>query len=154
MTYTASSPGHRDRTATVTLTPSGVMITPAAYGPPDEREVLQPEAPEVPPRFATSLAHGIVPLVVWTAQLDPSTKRGADITVQPLRAGLSLNVLLRNTNPAIGTVDSSVVIEGGSEHAPTQFTPLSAGSTVISVDTPSGFTTPSNATRVTAFVQP
>jgi hypothetical protein len=150
--YTAAAPNHRSRTGTITLAPSGVMITPASYGPPDEGEVLRPDAPVAPPQFVTSVAMGDVPLAVWTAQLDPVTRRGADITVQPLRAGITLNVQVGNTNPAVGTVESTVVIEGGSEHARTQFTPVSAGSTVISVATPPGFTTPSNGTTVKALV--
>jgi hypothetical protein len=86
------------------------------------------------------------------AQLDPATKRGADITVQPLRAGLSIKVALQNSNPAVGEIADSVIIEGGAEHAATHFAARSEGSTVISAATPAGFTTPSNATSVTAVV--
>lgn len=152
--YTATAPGFRSRTGTVTLTPSGVMITPASYGPPDEGEFLQPDAPVLPPRFVTKMAAGDVRLMVWTAHLDPVTKRGADITVQPLRAGMTLKIHLGNANDAVGRVESPVVIQAGSEHGVVHFKPLSAGSTAISVTTPPSFTTPSNATRVMAFVQP
>jgi hypothetical protein len=153
VTYTATAPGYRSRTATVALTPSGVLITPAEHGPPDEAAVLRPQDPTGHGAFVTDLASGrAVPIVVWTAQLDPATKRGADITVQPLRAGLSITVPLQNSNPAVGTVTESVTIEGGSEHAATNFAALSKGSTIISAATPKGFTTPSNATSVTAVV--
>lgn len=153
VTYTATAPGYRSRTATVTLAPSGVLITPAEHGPPDEAEVLRPHDPTGHRAFVTDLASGRpVPIMVWTAQLDPATKRGADITVQPLRAGLSITVPLKNSNPAVGTVGESVTIKGGAEHAATNFAALSKGSTVISAATPAGFTTPSNATSVTAVV--
>jgi hypothetical protein len=154
VTYRARAPGFSDRSGTVTLTPSGVMITPAHQGPPDEAEVVQKEAPPGPRRFVASVSKGTESLALWMAQLDPATRRGADITVQPLRAGAQVTVILENTNPAVGTVASSVTIEAGSEHAVTHFTPLSPGSTVLSLVTPAGFTTSSNASSVTAVVQP
>jgi hypothetical protein len=152
VTYTARAPGFRSRTATVTLTPSGVLITPARHGPPDEAQLAPGES--APQRFVTAVSLGASPLAVWTAQLDPVTKRGADVTVQPLRAGMNLNINIHNANPGVGTVESQAVIEGGSEFAPLNFEPASVGTTVISVSTPAGFTTPSNATTVTAVVVP
>jgi len=153
VTYTAAAPGYRSRTATVSLAPSGVLITPADYGPPDEAEVVRAEPPTGHSAFVTYLASGRpVPIAIWTAQLDPTTKRGADITVQPLRAGLSIKVALKNTNPSVGTVADSVIIEGGAQHAATPFSALIPGSTVISVVTPAGFTTARNATSLTAVV--
>jgi hypothetical protein len=153
--YTASAPGFRERTATLKLTPSGMMITPTAYGPPDEGEYLQPNVPEMPRKFLASVSTMTkVPLTVWTVQLDPVTKRGADITVQPLRAGLRVNVVVTNAKPEIGTFPSTVTIEGGSEHVQIPFVALKEGTTELVAGTPQGFTTPSNATRLTAFVRP
>jgi hypothetical protein len=152
VTYTARAPGFRSRTATVTLTPSGVLITPARHGPPDEAQLTPSE--NAPQRFVTAVSLGTSPLAVWTAQLDPVTKRGADVTIQPLRAGMSININIQNEKPGVGTIESQAVIEGGSEFAPLNFEPAATGTTVISVSTPPGFTTPSNATKVTAVVIP
>ena len=72
------------------LAPSGIVVTPIWQGPPDEGQVLRPGTPGSNYRFMVSLANsGPLKLVVWTAQLDPVTHRSADITIQPLRAGLS-----------------------------------------------------------------
>ena len=66
--------------------------------------MLRKEAPESNYKFLADLSK-LEPthVVVWTAYLDPVTHRSADITVQPLRAGLSLTIPLTNSNPAVGT---------------------------------------------------
>lgn len=153
VSYAAAAPGFQSRTVDLELTPSGIMLTPIAQGPPDEAQVLRKEAPDGTHRFATSLALPIpVHLVAWTAQLDPETHRGADITVQALRAGVTLNILLSSSQPTIGGVAPSVTIEGGRESGVVEFTPLHAGTTEISVATPEHFTTPANSTMVIAVV--
>lgn len=149
VTYTASAPGFVSRTAKVVLAPSGVVIAPSAYGPPDEAELHRKESTEVPRGFVCSLSNpSKTSLVVWTVQLDPVTLRSADVTVQPLRPGMSLKVELKSSNPAVGTIAPFVTIEGGSEHATTDFTPVSAGSVAISVITPEGFTISDNSTSI------
>ena len=154
-TYTATASEYRNRTATITLAPSGVVITPRPYGPPDEAELLRKDAAATPRGFVLNLSKpSTMPLVVWTVQLDPETLRSADITVQPLRAGLSLPITLTTSNPAVGALESTVVtISGGSDSAGTQFKPLSQGSTTLSVVTPKGFTTSANSTSVPAIVR-
>jgi hypothetical protein len=157
VTYTATAPGYITRTGTVTMTPSGAVVTPRPYGPPDEAEVMRTDGGGDKPRgFVTHLSgtHKTMPLVVWMMQLDPVTKRGADITVQSLRAGMSVKVLLQSSNPSVGTVTSPVVVAGGSDHAVTEFSSVSAGSTMISAITPEGFTTPGNSTVLPALVRP
>lgn len=154
VSYTASAPGFRSRTAIVTLAPSGIVLTPAFQGPPDEAQVLRIDAPDGVHRFSVQLSRPApMHLVAWTAQLDPITHRGADITVQPLRGGLSLDVEIRNANPGVGTVVSQVNIPSGSDHAITEFKPLSTGSTEITVVTPRNFTVPANATTVIGYVR-
>lgn len=153
-TYTASVPGYTSRTASVLLAPSGVVITPSAYGPPDEAELHRKEGEGEPHGFVSSLSKAEkMPLLVWTVQLDPVTLRSADITVQPLRAGMSLTVDVKSSDPAVGSINSPVTINGGSEHGGTAFTPLGLGSTVVSAVTPPGFTTSSNSSSVRALVQ-
>lgn len=153
VSYTADTPKYHSATGTIALTPSGVLLTGPA-GAPDEAEVLRPEAPEFPHGFFGNLSSGkTTSIVVYTAYLVPKTHRGADITIQSLRAGISLKVSLQNSNPAVGMIPDSVTIMGGSDQAAAQFTALSVGSTVLSVNTPAGYTTPRNSTTLTAVVK-
>ena len=152
--YTASAPGFRPKTATVTLAPSGVVITPVEQGPPDEAQVVRQDAGEGTYRMYVDLAKPFpMKVVAWTAQLDPITHHSADITVQPLRAGVDLNVKLTNSKPDIGKIETEIKIRAGSDNGVADFTPLSKGSTQISVITPEGFTPSANSTSVIAFVR-
>jgi len=153
VTYSASAPGFLDKTGNVTLTPSGVLL--GMFGPPDEAELFRKESADAPHGFAASLSGSrMTPVMVYTAQLDPVHHRAADITVQPLRAGLSLAIALESSDPSVGTIDSPVHIAGGSREAIAEFTASHTGPTVISVATPAGFTTAGNATSITAIVGP
>jgi hypothetical protein len=96
--------------------------------------------------------HTPMKLIAWTAQLDPKTHRSADITVQPLRAGMTLTVSITNSNPTVGKVPLQVTIIGGSDHGSVDFTPANAGTTEVSVVTPSNFTMSANSTKVTGTV--
>jgi hypothetical protein len=155
VTYTASAPGYSSRTGRIVLAPSGISIRPAPYGPPDEAEVLRKDGGQESSSFVSHLSkRSEMTIGVWTAQLDPVTMRSADITVQPLRAGMSLTVYVENRDPAVGTITSPVTIDGGSEHGSIRFTPLAEGTTLLSAATPKGFTKASNATSVLAVVKP
>jgi hypothetical protein len=154
VTYSASAPGYRTRTATVTLAPSGLLIMPELLGPPDEGEVLKPKVAAPPHQITTDPSPGhAVRLAIFAAYLDPVFHRGADITVQPLRGGVELTIVLENSNPAVGSVTSPLVMKPGSAAVPSQFTPLAEGSTVISVTPPAGFVASSNATVLKATVR-
>ncbi|HVW85911.1 MAG TPA: hypothetical protein VHB50_14575, partial [Bryobacteraceae bacterium] len=154
VSYSATAPGFRSRTAIVTLAPSGVVLTPASQGPPDEAQVLRIEAPDGVHRFYANLSKPQpMHLVAWTAQLDPVTHRCADITVQPLRGGLTLQVELKNANPEIGALVSAVTIPSGSDHAIAEFKPLHVGTAEISIVTPEKFTRSANATTVIGYVR-
>jgi hypothetical protein len=155
ITYEASAPGFRTRVAKIGLARSGVIVAYDPYGPPDEATVLRKSEIADERSFQVSLADAEkhpVKLVVWTAHLDRQSGRAADITVQPLRPGVETTVNLTNSDPAVASVDSEVTIKAGSSHAVTKFVPRSKGKTVISVDTPKGFSTPKNATKVPATV--
>jgi hypothetical protein len=150
--YTASAPGFRSGSGVISLMPSGVLITPADHGPPDEAQVLR--GADITYRFFPSLAAGKKnQLAVWTVRLDPVSLRGADITVQPLRPGVSITVPLTNKEPSVGRIQPSVTITGGEMRAIAEFEPLSVGSTVISVTTPKGFTTSANSTSTIGLVR-
>lgn len=151
--YSASAPGFVTKTGSATLTPSGVLL--GIYGPPDEAELFRKEVAEGRHGSVANLsaAHA-TPVMVYTAQLHPVHHRAADITVQPLRAGFSIDIALKSSDPSVGTIVSPVHIAGGSSDANAQFTALRTGSTEISVATPEGFTTAGNATSITVIVQP
>ena len=152
--YTATAPGFRTRTAVVKLAPSGITLTPYFQGPPDEAQVLKAEMTDGSHGFTMKQSDkDPMKLIVWTAQLDPKTHRSADITVQPLRAGLSLKVPLKNSNPAVGTTVSEVTIKGGLDHGTADFTPATAGVTEISVVTPEHFTVSANSTKVVGTIK-
>ena len=153
VTYTASAPGYRDRVAPVYLAPSGIMIAYAPHGAPDEAEYLRKV--RIPRPFVASLSSKTPEhIAVWTVYLDPVTLRGADMTAQRLRPGVNVEVELSSSDPAVGkVVPGTVKLDGSSEFYMAEFTPLHPGQTVITVNTPPGFLTPSNATSVTATVK-
>ena len=153
VTYTASAPGYRDRVAPVYLAPSGIMIAYSAHGAPDEAEYLRPKS-RIPRPFVASLSSKKPEHVaVWTVYLDPVTRRGADMTAQRLRPGVTVQVELSSSDPTVGKVPGTVKLDGSSEFYMAEFTALRPGETVLTVNTPPGFTTPSNATSVTATVK-
>lgn len=155
VTYKATAPGFRSRIGQTTLARSGVIVAYGRYGPPDEAAVLRNTGAYEDRRFYASLSDSKnqpVHVVVWSVHLDPATGLAADITVQPLRPGLSVTVSLKSSNLGVGSVESPVTIQSGSNHVVSRFTPVSAGETVISVSTPLGFATPKNATAVPAVV--
>jgi hypothetical protein len=153
ITYEATAPGFRSQTAHMELTTSGIIVGYSKYGPPDEAAVKLRRGEHQERSFYASLADSKknpIHLKVWSAYLDGGL--AADFTVQALRPGVSATVILKSSDPAVGTVESTVTITPGSSNALAVFTPNSAGPTVITVSTPSGFTTPKNATHVPAVV--
>jgi hypothetical protein len=155
VTYDVAAPGFRSSTAKIGLAPSGFIVAYEAYGPPDEAAVRRKGPYSNAREFYASLSDAKVRPVrvsVYSAYLDPETKRAADITVQPLRAGVTATVVLKSTDPAVGTVESPVTIGSGVSQVKTQFTPIDKGRTVITVITPAGFSTPGNAASVPATV--
>jgi hypothetical protein len=152
-TYTATAPGYSRRIGTVSLAPSGVVVVGPLTLP--EGQLLRSDAAGGARQhgFVTSLRAGSpTPLSVYTVQLDPTSHRSADISIQALRPGMSVTVNLKSTNSSVGTVVSPVTIEAGSDHGATAFTPLAAGSTVISLLTPEGFVESRNDTTLKAIV--
>jgi hypothetical protein len=155
VTYEAKAPGYRTRTARIGLSQSAVIVASERYGPPDESAVRRRGGIDIPREFFVSLidakTHPVL-VGIWTAHIDPETGRTADITVQALRPGVSVTVALASSNPGVATVESPLIIKSGSAHIVSRFTPVGAGKTVISINTPEGFGTPKNATSVPATV--
>ena len=155
VTHTASAPGYRSRVAPVYMAPSGFMVVYSPYGPPDEAEYLRSKSTRDPRAFTVTMGERKpTHLTIWPVYLDPKTRRGADMTAQRLRPGIKVVANLANTNPAVAKVPAQVVLNGPAEWAMVEFVPMTEGQTVISVDTPAGFTTPSNAITVAATVKP
>jgi hypothetical protein len=155
ITYDAAAKGYRSREAKIGLAPSGFIVAYDGYGPPDEASVVRKGGTKNTKEFYASLAdakqHPVL-VGIWPVRLDPVTGCAADITVQPLRPGVSATVLLESSDPAVGTVESNINIKPGDEHVVARFTPLTKGKTMIRVNTPTGFSTPQNATIVPANV--
>jgi hypothetical protein len=122
VTYTATASGYLDGTATITLTPSGVVVS---------------DTNRIP--FMSVPNDGTAEALVMMAQLDPVTN--AYVDAQPLRGGLNLNVTLTSGNTGIATVPSSVTIEGGAAAGATTATVTGkgVGSTNITVTQPPGY---------------
>lgn len=154
--HTASAPGYSSRVGTLNFAPSGVILSIETHGPPDEAEIFRPESAGGPQTAFNAHLKGKqgTTLIVYSAYLDPVSKRTADITVQQLRGGLTLPIELENSLPAVGTVDSKITLNGGTSHQTTMFTPTSEGKTIIKIGTPEGFTKPSNFTELLAIVKP
>jgi hypothetical protein len=151
-TYTASAAGVASSTASVTLAPSGVLL--GSAGPPDEAELLYKQVADEEHGFVASVStRPTIPVKIYVVQLDPVHHRAADVTVRSLRSGVTLTVTLKSSNPAVGTIASPIIIPGGATEGVANFKALSAGTTLVSVDTPDGFTTAGNATLLKAIVQ-
>jgi len=137
ITMTAS--GYAAASATITLTPSGFVLSgPSGMGK----------------NFSTQLGAADTNLTISTAQLDSSGN--ILLTDQKLRGGLPVSVALNNGTPATGSINGSPnSLQGGSSsNAPGTLTfhPLTVGTTVLSISQPSGFTAPATGGQLTATV--
>ncbi|MFO1428574.1 MAG: PKD domain-containing protein [Candidatus Competibacteraceae bacterium] len=132
VSLTASAPGYPNGTATVTLAPSGFMFNTSSFS-------------------TTTFAANTVIYVIAVA-LNPGTLTSAG-GVQSVRAGLTVEVPVSSSNPAVGAITTSpVVFTGGAGLATTAFDPQTGGTTTLSIGTPAGFSTPSERQQITATV--
>jgi len=138
--YTCSATGYTPGGGTVNFAPSGVVI----YGP---------FGLNSPFPLTTTVANGPVAFSVSTTILAGGSLSATD-QFQDLAGGTSLSVSLTNSNPGVGTVPSTVTINGGSNTVNPLFTPLSPGNTTISVIKPAAFSQPSDNTTMQARVNP
>jgi len=135
-TYTGTATGYDSSSAQVNLAPTGIII-------------IGPSGPGF--EFDTSVASGPSPLSISTAVLDPSTSNF--VQTQPLQGGASVTVSVTSSSPGVGTVTSPVTITSGNDTANSQFTPVSAGQTTVSVARPLNFSPPTNDTTLLVKVQ-
>ena len=137
VTYTATAPGAPKATGTVTLAPSGIVIS----GPFGVGKAI----------FHTSPKSALETKVsVYPALLDASSKY---VAIQALAGNRTAKVTLTSSNPAVGTVaDTELVIAGGSRFAVTRFVPAGAGQTTLAVNAATGFSKAENFNSVVANV--
>ncbi len=130
-TITYAAPGYTDATQTVTVDPSGFII--------NSPSVVNTTT------FAADTNVQITP-----ARLNPATLNWA--TNEQVRGGFSVDVDLTSSDTTVGTILSPVAMAGGATSAFAPFDPLTAGTTVISVQTPAGFEAPANFNQINANV--
>jgi hypothetical protein len=134
VTYTATVPGFGTAQGTVTLGPSGFVLSgPQGLGV----------------DFLTTTSSAPTFIDVQSALLDAS---GNYLTSQPLAGGVSAQVNITSANQAVGTVMSPVTMNGGNNDVTTQFQPLGKGTTVISATATAPFIVPSHFASLTATV--
>ncbi|MDQ2949037.1 MAG: hypothetical protein M3Y27_24375, partial [Acidobacteriota bacterium] len=134
VTITASAPGYQSGMATITLTPSGFLMT----GPGGAS-------------FTTNAGAASSTLTLTAARLDSSFNFAE---TQQVRGGFSASVNVTNTNPSAGTVGTPVSFAAGDGSATTLFTPGSAGNTTLTAVAPAGFSTPASGNSVAVTVNP
>jgi hypothetical protein len=125
VTYKGSAPGYADGNATVTLTPSAVVLGDSNNLP-----------------FVFTTAGSTTPVTVSLAQLNP-----ADNTynaTQQLRGGLSVSVTVNTGNAGTATIDSPVSISGGTDSVQTTLHAVAKGSTNATAVQPAGFVAATN----------
>lgn len=124
VTHTANAVGYSQATATITLSPSGVVIEgQSGMGP-----FLN--------FYYVNLSGGAVPVKVYTAMLNPGNTFNS---VQALRGGYGpLSVTVASNNTGVGTIITPVTIPQGNFVGTTTFTPVSLGNTTLSVTQPPG----------------
>jgi hypothetical protein len=131
---TASAPGYNAGTATITLNPSGFIIS-------------------SPSSITTTTASPNTNIVIASARLNPVTL--GFVASQALRGGLTANVPVTSSNTSVGVITvSPVVFNGGDSQVSTAFDPQNPGTTTITLETPAGFSTPANFQSITATVAP
>lgn len=129
---TATASGYGSGFADFQLTPSGFRIwSPSSF----------------------SLSTGVAPasMSIRPCRLDPVTLniQGS----QHLRGGYSASVGVLSSDTNVGTITTSpVVFLGGDLSQSTQFTPLAAGQSTVSIVQPGGFQVPSSGTSILANV--
>jgi hypothetical protein len=153
--YYGTAPGYKDQVSRIGLAASGIIMAYEPYGPPEEGNVTRKIGGETNRAFFASVSQAKkepVRMVLFSAYLDHDNGRGADRTVQTLRAGVSATIHLSSSDPEVATIQSPVTIAPGTFSAVVELKPLKPGKTILSLDTPPGFTTPKNAVDIPATI--
>jgi hypothetical protein len=133
-TVTATANGFGSDTGTMTLTPSGFANSSPGGN------------------FTTTVAAANVLFRVQPARLDAITLNV--VTFQSLRGGITtISVPVASDHPEVGAITvSPLTFSGGDSLKDTAFDPVAAGTAVLTIGVPSGFSTPSNLRLITATV--
>ena len=133
-TVTAQAPGYNDDTLPVTLQPSGFVF-------------------DSPGNFATTTFAANTTLFIGSVRLTPGTLTVA--ANQPVRGGLTVDVAVTSATPSVGVITTSpLTFVAGDGQVTTAFDPLNAGSSLLTVEVPPGFSPPTNFRQITATVNP
>ena len=89
---------------------------------------------------------------VYTVQLS-TDGMNTPVAYQSLAGGPALSITLHNSNRGAGTVPGYAFLDHNTSSGTFLFTPVGAGTTVVSLDQPTGFTTPRMYSSVTMIVQ-
>jgi hypothetical protein len=128
---TATAPGYANGTTTVTLRPSGFVISSDS--------------------FTTTALSANTGLTIATAMLDPTTF--ANLGSQALRPGVSASVPITSSNATVGVITSSpVAFAPGEYQKSTAFDPIGGGTTTLAITQPAGFSTPNTKQQINATV--
>ena len=133
-TVTATATGFATDTSTMTLVPAGFANTSPGGN------------------FTTTAGAANTLFRVQPARLDPISLNIA--AFQALRGGIGpINVPVTSDTPGVGVITASPLsFSGGDPFKDTAFDPVAAGTAVLTVGAPSGFSTPSNLQLITATV--
>ena len=123
----ATAPGCLGKSIKVTLVPSGFAFVSASP-------------------LSTTTFSNPSSLSVRTFRLNPGNL--STVALQPLRGGLPVELPASNSDNQVGTISTDLITftgGGPADGTPAlQFVPANEGSTVVSIGTPEGFSTPSN----------
>lgn len=134
-TLKVSAPGYTDGDGTITVYESGFTF----YGNPS---------------FTTSVSNGNYQNTVYPVLLTAGTHTVSSFFTQYVAPSAgTVNVTATSSDTAVGTVTSPVAFAPGASSANLVFTPLSTGTSTLTLRTPTGFTAPSQYTTATATVQ-
>ena len=134
-TFTVSAPGYLNGTANITVDPSGFLFY-------------------YPGTINTTATSGATTFNVYPASLNSGTNTliTLGLALAPGYGNVSVPVI--SGNAAVGTITTSpTVFTPGTSSVQTGFQPVATGMTTITVQTPSGFTTPSQYTQYQVNVQ-
>lgn len=129
-TLTITATGYATTTVNVTVGKSGFVITSADF---------------------TAITGSDTGVSIASELLDSSLNYTG--VVQPVRPGLTVAVAMTSDNTASGTITSSVAFGAGQSAATATFHAVAVGTVHVSAGTPTGFSTPTSRTSVTATVQ-
>jgi len=133
-TLTVQATGYTDGTGTVTVDPSGFILNTGD--------------------FTTTASAANTALSISTVRLNATTLNFA--AYQPLRGGLTASVPIVSSNTTVGTIVGSPAAFAPNVNTVTTaaFNPAAAGTTLVSLTPPTGFSTPSNFQKITVTVNP